>query len=246
MKGIMNAKNWYETIDIGELKTIKNRAMGERHVPINHGECLDFFKNKLSDNNVNVLDEVGMLSNDEKKYLYVVEAKVAGVGEDVTFKLGFINYNNQQKSLTVVAGEQVLICSNEMYTGEMENTKRRHTKNAWNDIGTKFDNGIEYFEKFVETRTIEIGQLKGIQFPETALANMVLKMHRGKIVSNTNIDRIIEEFDNPSYDYGLGGSTAWDFMNAYSHIRKQFTDPISAMQTDKFIDTIVKQELLVA
>ncbi len=223
---VINEKGWTEIVDVDNLRTVNTRPLGRRHVPVNHGEALDIFRNVLSDKDITAKSESGLLSPDDYKYVYVMQVEVAGI-KDYIFNLGFINYNNKQKSMTVIAGETVMVCSNECYTGIIKESRRKHTNNVFEDIRDKFNIGVEYFKRFKEQRYTEINTLKKQEFGDRQVADVVLNMHRKSLMANTNIDRIIKEWDKPTFDYGTGGNTAWDFLNASTYTFKEYVrDPL--------------------
>jgi len=247
MSNVMNAKNWDEITDIANLKTINTPPRGPRHRPVNHGEVLEVFKERMDNGNVRFTNEVGLVSPDKYKFVYLVDVKTGDpdTKRDYTFSLGFINYNNKQKSLTVIAGEKVFVCSNEMFSNQMEDTRRRHTENIFRDISDKFDTGVNYFSDFVETRQQGITTCKNTEFDEKDLGKTILNYHRRSAIGNTCINRIIKEWDEPSYDYGTGGGTVWDFQNSVTHVLKDVTDPLSRMNlqrdTQVYLDEVLKK-----
>lgn len=239
---ILNQKNWDEVTDVATLKGVNTKRLGKRHVPINHGEALDLFKGKLADRNIKINTQNGMLSPDNYKYVYVVGVSTEGLTDgSYGFNLGFVNYNNKQKSLTVIAGEQVMVCSNECFTGQVVSSRRRHTENAMNDINERFDNGFEYFDKFVEQRSGIISTMRKREFGDAQLGEVVLSYHRESMIGNTHINRIIQEYDKPTFDYGTGGGTAWDFLNAVTHVLKGVNDPLARMNLQKDTDTYINE-----
>lgn len=239
---VLNQKNWMEITDIESLREVNTKRLGPRHVPINHGEALDLFKNKLVDRDIKIKQENGMLSPDDYKYVYCVAVDTKGLTDgSYSFNLGFVNYNNKQKSLTVIAGEKVMVCSNECYTGQIQSSRRRHTENAMSDINERFDNGFEYFDRFVEQRSDVINTMKQREFADEQLGQVVLNYHRKSMIGNTHINRIIREYDNPTFDYATGGGTAWDFLNAVTHVLKNVTDPLARMNLQRDTDNYISQ-----
>lgn len=239
---VINEKHWTEITNIESLREVNTKRLGPRHVPINHGDALDLFKNKLADRDIKITSENGMLSPDDYKYVYVVAIDTKGLTDgSYNFNLGFVNHNDKSKSLTIIAGETVMVCSNGTYTGQIASSRRRHTENAIGDIDEKFDNGFEYFDEFVKKRCMEISTLKNTDFTEEDLGKMILNFHRRSQIGNTHIHRIIQEYDKPTFDYQTGGNTFWDFHNAVTHTIKKITNPIDRMRISNDSDRYMKE-----
>lgn len=235
-----NMRAWDKITDIETLKNVPTEPLGPRHVPVNHGVALDVFKNMLSGIKVNFTKEVGMLSPDQLKYVYAVQ--VQAQNDDYAFNLGFINYNNKQRSLTGIAGESVFVCSNECYTGQIEDSKRRHTTNIMDDLADKFNACFAYFADFKERRSADITLMKAKKFGEVELGRVVLDLHRKSRIGNTNIDRIIGEWDNPQFNYGGNTEkTAWGFLNSATHVFKGINDPLQRIELNCDINQYIAE-----
>jgi len=227
MMTVCNEKSWTNVTDIGNLRNIQTESLGPRHSPVNHGDCLDMFQNTLADKNVNFSNGTGLLSQDRLKYVYVCEIKV-DVSPDFTFTMGFCNYNNKRKSLTGLAGEKVFICSNEMYTGQIKEHRRRHTAGIHGEVRGVFENTVEQFNTFVEERGTEINFLKEAKFGDKQLGDTVLNLHRNSYLGSANISRIVKEWDHPRHKE-FEERTAWSFQNAATEVMKGVANPDSRL-----------------
>ena len=233
---VRNDANWVETVDYDRLKGIQTVALGNRHNPVNHGDALDMFKTILDKNGVPILKERGMLSNDGLKYIYV--ADVYSAEDDYVLTNGFMNYNNRAKAFTIIMGERVFVCSNECVSNQLKDLRRRHTINAFDSIREKIQIGVDRFESFSQKRIEEINKMKEIAFTEQMLGKAVLEFHRDGRFSNTDIDRIINEYDNPSYEEFVD-PTAWNFHNACTHVFKRVANPMRRIEFQQTMKTIV-------
>lgn len=224
----LNSASWADTKDLERLRGINTLPLGSRHVPLNHGDVLAKFWEGMKECGMTVATDRGMLSPDTYKYMYVAELANQGMRDkSMTFNIGFINYNNKQRSFRVLAGERVFVCSNEMFSGEVKESKRKHTKNAWEVLREKMSAGFDMFKKFTDARKTEIDRLKALAFPDVSLGAAVLELHRKSGLGNTDIDRIIKEWDAPTFDYGVDKNTAWNFQNACTFVIKEnVSDPL--------------------
>jgi hypothetical protein len=104
---VLNERNWQETTNVETLKNVIAEAMGPRHCPVNHGEALQMFSDRLHNSGLEVSTDRGLLSPDQKKYVYV--ADINDNINDYKFTIGFVNYNNRQKAFSGIAGERVMV-----------------------------------------------------------------------------------------------------------------------------------------
>ena len=240
---VMNEKSWDRTIDNSLLQSIDIKPQGPRHQPINHGFALELFKNKIRDNNLTISKETGLLSPDRMKYVYVSDINSSDIS-DYTFTLGFVNYNNRQKSFTGLAGEKVFICSNECYQGLLVGGKR-HTTNIKDKLEDKITDIINSFLTFRDGRKTEIDGYKKTKFTDQNVANIVLDLIRNSQISNTDLSRIVREWDRPSYD-DFSERTAWSFTNAGTEVFKRLNNPLHKMEIMEDFKKAIKNELVAA
>lgn len=240
---VCNSKNWRPTVDVASLKQVETVPLGTRHVPVNHGDALDLFKNILAENNLPVLNENGMLSQNSLKYVYTADVTDASM-EDLVFTIGFVNFNDKHKSFTGLAGERVFVCSNEMFSSQIREARNRHTMSIISSLRGKMLNLVEYFKRFRDARIHEIEALKVTPWSDQYLAQIVLSFHRNNIIENNSIiDKIVTEYDNPRHEE-FKPRTAWSFQNACTEILKQVEDPCRRFNANirikKEMDTMLK------
>jgi len=242
---VCNAKNWEKMgpAQFAGLKNIKVESLGNHHVPINHGEALELFKNRMETHSFTPTKEVGLLSPDRLKFVYVSE--VQNEGNEYAFNLGFVNYNDRSRALEVISGEKVFVCSNEMYTGIVQESRRRHTTHVWKILEEKFEFGINRFSEFIEARRGQIDMLKEEKFNEPRFAAAILHLHRHSSFGNTDIGRIVTEWDNPSFQYGTHQRSAWNFQNACTYVIKEnIEDPVRRISVCKDVDASIQHALV--
>lgn len=214
---IRNDAKWNVITDEKRLIKINTPSLGSRHLPVNHGKVLNMFRKHLKNR---IENEQGLLSPDNMKYIYHVEISSKIGDKDYKFCLGFINYNNRHKAFTIIAGEKVMVCSNEMFTGELQSLSKRHTPNIEDEIENTIINGIEYSNKFFEKRRLLIDFMKNRKVLEPELGLVVLKLHKNPYTSSTFIDNTIKEFYNPTFKYEGVKNSLWNLQNAFTHINK--------------------------
>jgi len=245
MAHVINEKNWTPIIDMEELNGIHTPSLGNRHTPVNHGTALNLFKTNLEDRGIEISNEKGLLSNGEKdfhmNYIFIADISMPDVS-DYVMNFGFVNFNNRQKSFTLLLGERVMVCSNECFTHQLADLGRRHIgDSAIESITEKIDMGSNRFLDFADTRVQEINRLKEYNFSEELVGKALLDFHRNASdISNSNIGRIVAEYDNPCHDE-FKGRTGWDFLNACTETFKGIDNPVLRMKAQSHVSKTVNE-----
>lgn len=238
MSIVCNAKNWTATTDSKFLQTVVTPSLGSRHVPVNHGDIIDIFRDVLSAKKIETVQERGLLSPDNMKFIFVVDIK--SEASDYSFTLGFVNYNNKAKTFRGFAGEKVFVCSNEMVSNIIQASARRHTTNIFAALNDKVESIIEHYFIFRETRTTEINRLKQLPFTDDHLSKTVLAMHREGFLGNAFIDRVVHEYDAPRHEE-FKPKTVWSFQNACTEIAKEIDNPERKIIATNRINGLIKR-----
>jgi hypothetical protein len=236
---VVNSKRWEETVNLERLHNIETVALGTRHHPINHGDCVEHFNGMLEQNNIKWERPNGLLNIDETRYIYTVNVKVDGI-DGYCFSLGFVNYNDMSKSWTGLAGEYTFVCSNQMFRGEIMEFKRKHTTNVMSELDAKCQGVIENFNEYRERRIIANERMASLEFTDRRLADTVLNMHRGGLFGDSMIDKIVKEYDAPSYPE-FKDRTALNFQNACTHVFKGITNPINRIQQCANVELLLNE-----
>jgi len=234
---ICNDKNWETTTNINRLSSIITEPRGPRHNPVNHGTALELFNERLGNNNIKISKQNGMLSQDLMKYIYTAEVIDESI-PDFAFTLGFINFNNKKKSFTGLFGETVFVCSNEMFRGETIKDNRRHTANIMGKLEGKMDSIIDRFNDFRDKRFVQIEAMKNYELSDRETGELILNMHRNNVMSNTNIARVVQEFDFPTHEE-FKPRTLWSFQNSVTETAKNITDPNRRMNATNRMHNII-------
>jgi hypothetical protein len=233
-----NSKKWTETVSETDL-SVEPVKLGARHCPVKHSEVLNMFKTRLSDNSLTISKERGFLSKDNTKYMYVSDIDITGIA-DYTFTLGFVNFNNERKAFTPLFGERVFVCSNEMITSENKDVRTRHTTNVNDRLGGYIDTSIEHFKQFRDTRIAEIDRYKDVDFTPEKVNSVVYSMVKDRTIASTSfLSNLVTEWENPSYD-DFKPRNAWSFQNAFTHILKIVTNPITKVYVADRVNAIIK------
>ena len=229
-------------IDIDFLKANEHlESHGPRHVPVSHALILEKFRNKCDDMGLMLFNEQGALSRDGERYMYVADV-VPEIGDKDEYHLavGFRSFNDESSVFQMSCGTNVMICANMCMSSVIVPSKRKHQASIFELLDSKIDAGLERFKHDAHDTEENIAFMKSIPYSDDILGKLLIALKRTKKIGNTNIMKILDEVDNPSYN-SKNDNSAWRIMNACTTVTThRMTNPLQAMNSSK----IMHDELL--
>lgn len=215
---------------------------GPRHVPVSHALILDTFREKCESAGLMLFNEQGALSKDGERYMYVADV-VPEIGDkdDYHLAVGFRSFNDKSSCFQMSCGNTVLMCSNFLQTSVIIPSRRKHTASIHDLLGAKIDCGLERFRVDAKQTEENIALMKSVPYTDELLGKLIIALGRTKAIGNTNIMKILDEVDNPSYN-DHKDMTAWRIMNACTSVTThRMANPLQAMNTSKIMhDELMK------
>lgn len=221
-------KDMWENIGVEGLENVVTEPRGSRHVPLKHADCLRRFKENLARNGIVTVKEEGLLSNDLFRYIHVFDVEKSTSDAEYNFRIGFINFNTGNHAWRGVYGTKHDTGAT-FLTSHIPEARRYHTAGILNVVDDKIDSTSDMFKKYIIRRQSEIDYLKTVEIDDDTFARVVLALHRGKTMSNTNIGRVIELWDEPTREEWKA-RTAWTLHNAVAHTMSLIPDPVNRIE----------------
>lgn len=238
---VINEKNWMETTNIDQLRSIEALSQGPRHNPVNHGEMLERFAGRAEDAGIKVASETGLLSPDGKRFMYVADVAHDQAAADYNFTVGFINFNDRSRAFTGIAGQRVMVCSNLCVTGLLTDSATRHSTFVEGRLDGKIDTIFAEYKKLCTSQTAAVDQMKEIQLTDELLGKFILNCTRADFMGAANLRRIIGEVDTPTLN-NKDDNSLWRLHNAATYVlRENVRNPLQVAESSKIInDEILK------
>ena len=248
MNGLLNGAGWREiktNEDFEFLNTIKNESKGNRHVPLQHGEAIRIFNDRLAAANVNIKEQHGLLSPNQQKFIFMTRVGDSNL-PDLDFFLGFLSFNDKSRSLTNLRGTHVFCCSNGVISSESIGKKQKHLSHVNDGAVSVFDSGIEDFWQYRDNRLAMIEREKQIEVDDRMFADIILDMHKSKVFGKDPafIGKVVNEFVAPVPRHEEFGSksTLWGLENAMTEMYKSY-NPISNIKQFEEFERIISPHL---
>ena len=230
-------------IDLDFIKAHEHlESHGPRHVPVSHALILDKFRNICENRGLMLFNEQGALSRDGERYMYVADV-VPEIGNKDEYHLavGFRSFNDESSVFQMSCGNTVMLCANMMMTSVIVPSKRKHQASIFELLDSKIEAGLERFKHDSKETEENIAFMKTIPYTDELLGKLLVALGRTKMIGNTNIMKILDEVDNPSYNDHKDNS-AWRIMNACTTVTThRMANPLQAMNTSKIMhDELMK------
>ena len=244
-KAILLKSNKYfddNAIDIDFLKAHEHlESHGPRHVPVSHALILEKFRNICEKNNLMLFNEQGALSKDGERYMYVAEIMPEVSTEEYALAVGFRSFNDESSVFQMSCGATVTLCSNMLQSSIIVPSKRKHQSSIFELLDSKIEAGLERFRHDSKETEDNIAFMKTVPYSDELLGKLIIALGRTKQIGNTNIMKILDEVDNPSYNDHKDNS-AWRIMNACTTVTThRMMNPLQAMNTSKIMhDELMK------
>lgn len=240
-KGTINGAGWTEMREEEEFKMLRdihNEPQGSKHVPLQHWNGMDMFNDRIAAANIAVKSQIGLLSQNERKFIYMAEVSDTNL-PDLSFMLGFISFNDRSRSVQAIATTMCFVCTNLTFHNLGDDLRQKHLSNVTDGTATIFDAGISKFNEFRDTRMAQINRMKQVEISREMQGNIILDMMHSDVfgkdpifISNTN-----KQFEKPVHDEFLDRSV-WHFQNAATEEMKKISCA-SRVKTDKELDRIL-------
>lgn len=215
---------------------------GTRHIPVSHALVLDTFRDKCESMGLMLFNEQGALSKDGERYMYVAEVipEVCD-NDDYHLAVGFRSFNDESSVFQMSCGTNVMCCANMAMSSVIVPSRKKHTKTIHDMLDSKIECGLERFKHDAKDTEDNIQLLKATPYSDELLGKLIVALGRTKRVGNTNIMKILEEVDNPSYN-DKSDNSAWRIMNACTTVTThRMTNPLLALDTSKLMhDELMK------
>lgn len=241
---LKNRKYFSENaIDLDFIRAHEHlESYGPRHKPVSHALILEKFRDKCGANGLMLFNERGALSKDGNRYMYVADI-VPECGDEADYHLavGFRSFNDETSCFQMSCGTTVMMCSNGLQTSVIVPSRRKHTSAICEMLDSKIEAGLECFRRDAQSTEENISLLKSTKYSDEILGKLIIALGRTKMVGSTNIMKILEEVDNPSFNKHDDGS-AWRIMNACTTVTThRMSNPLRAMLSSKVMhDELMK------
>ena len=240
-------------MNLAQLNMIPTPApKGRFHRPYGFGEYVEDVNHALDRAGMTVLDQEFAVTKDHGSMFGLMEIGAKPLeGELITadewkLMLGLRGSHNQRIGRGLVLGNQVTVCSNLMFTGNVANFSTRQTTNIATRLPGLIYDAVQQIPQMAERqeKVFEIYHDRDLK-PRAGDAALV-EIYRRDGLNPSQLGRAIQEWHEPAFDeHAAEGWNAWRLMNSVTQSLKPTgahvnNDAIAqrSQVTSKFLDEI--------
>ncbi len=213
---ISNAKT--TVADLERVEMVKPEWLGKAWKGIEHKDLVNTLQESFQSR--------GWGFDEPKLSMDKTEARLAGSWNldipdiekmtDQSLSIGFLTANDGSKSLRLVIGTTVFVCTNGMVTGEIL-LKHKHTIHF--DLRAELDTALEVYHHRAERIPKFVNALKQREVSQQEADHILMEAGRLGMMGWKKLGDVSKEFMKPTYSE-LAVPTSWGLYNAFTHIIK--------------------------
>lgn len=137
--------------------------------------------------------------------------------EDQKLAIGFQHSNRCKRSLRLMVGSTVFVCTNGLATGEIVLAKK-HTIGL--DLVEQIDEGLVRYVEAAKLLKVRTDAMKATELTDEQVDHILMEAGRNKLIGWSFLGDVSEEYLHPTYADN-GSKTSWGLYNAFTHILKK-------------------------
>jgi hypothetical protein len=210
------------------------KPMTPTHKPMAHSIMRDYVVEglqRLGKYEV-VREQIGISHKGKRCFgLLELKEKNARMYEDYCLIYAWRNANDMAFKAKVGTGSKVFVCDNMALIAEYE-IGAKHTLNVSSNLTGRLDKLNETLEAQGKLMHSKYARYKNATVEGRIADHLIMEAVRKKALPKTKIDKVDQEWNNPTYHYEGRPWSAWHLFNAFTHVNKglNYADQISRTQ----------------
>lgn len=190
----------------------------DTYKPIGHDWLLNQLEDGVRDMGFAFGAEHHGLSHDGKRYFGLITLRgVIGDNPDYTIQMGVRNSLDKRFGAQVAFGAQVLVCANLCFGGEYM-LGRKHTTHIERDLPQIVAETLKGIPAMAKAQDDRFNAYQEAPLSVRNADHLIMNMLRAGAVNTSRIEKVIKEWDEPSFDHG--DRTVWRAFNAATQALK--------------------------
>jgi hypothetical protein len=202
--------------------------------PISHHVLAQSLIETLSFRHINVVEDDYVVSEDGMKMFGLLQLEATFL--DIRFSIGIRNANDRSMRLGLVAGYNVMVCSNMSFHGEFKPVLAKHSKHF--NLEDALTIGVDRIQKNWKPMQQELEHRRTVDISDNQARLMIYDAFLTNRFPIKLMKPVDKEYFNPSYEE-FKPKTLWSLENAFTHGFKQLR-PIPQYQATAQLGTFMK------
>jgi hypothetical protein len=188
------------------------------YCPVGHDWLIDKVQDEMESIGFKFADETHSLTKEGKRYFGLMQLANGTDHEDFALMMGVRNSMDKSFPAAISFGSHVFVCDNLAFSGEQV-ISRKHTPNIMFDLPGLIKAAVSQTKamQHLQEQRFEFYQRTTIESDRFA-HNLIIEMLRRGAVNTSRVERVVNEWHEPSYDHGE--KTFWRLFNAATEALK--------------------------
>jgi hypothetical protein len=222
-----------------EITAVQVPAATASYYPIPHRQVLDVCAGTLAGAGFEIENQRYALAREGSRFFAALTLK-ARVAEGVSLAVGIVNAHDRQLGMKFLCGSRVWLCDNMAYSSEIV-VNRKHSRFGATRFSGAISTAVGRLKVYQQVETKRIELFKGTTISDDVAQSLILTAYRQKLISYRYLDRVAQEWEQPSFEEFRDGKTAWRLLQAFTTC---LGDRVMSSPTDYALRTIKLQGLL--
>jgi hypothetical protein len=211
------------------------------YTPVPHRQLMHQVMSAFTSNGFDIDRPAHQIHKKKPRFVSTFSVSGGGLPNDkaLDWMVGVMNSYDSSRSVTLLFGARVFVCSNGMIVADHK-LKTRHTLNVWDRIPDLIATSVDAFGETICKAQRRNDQLREIVVDDRRMIDaFAMEVARRGLLPETKAVAYADEIHNPSFDYGVKENTLWNIHNAYTHTAKGMEAGDFArrvIQFDKLLD----------
>ena len=187
------------------------------YFPVGHAQLLDMVEDAVTEIGFRFGVQAHALSHEGQRYFGLIHLLNGADNEQHALVLGLRNSLDKAFAAGAAFGSQVFVCDNLAFHGE-RTFSRKHTTHIIRDLPPLIAKAMSSTKALALEMDHRFEAYQTANLSAKEADHVICNLVRVGAVSASKIEKVIEEWDEPSHDFG--GRTAWRLFNATTEALK--------------------------
>ncbi|MBC2594653.1 DUF932 domain-containing protein [Ruficoccus amylovorans] len=186
--------------------------------PVAHLTVLNTVERALLGRGLAIVNSAYALDKEANRFFALLEIRTARDAGDYSWIVGVRNSHDKSFPAGIVAGTQVLVCSNLAFSGEIK-LARKHTRFILRDLDELADNAVQRLVGRFGEQARRIEAYKQARLRDTRAHDLIIRAVDAGVCSNQHIPKVLDHWRNPEHPC-FRERTLWSLQNAFTEALK--------------------------
>ena len=180
--------------------------------PVGHAELLYTVESALPRHGLTKVSEAHGLTHSGARYFGLIEVSGPRHGAEYVNVLGIRNSHDKRLPVGLVAGNQVLVCSNLAFVGEIK-VIRKHTAFVRRDLSALIDRAMELLLARWHDQDRRIERYKDCGLSDRDAHDLTIRALDRRVICGSQIPGVLAEWREPRHE-AFRPRVVWSWFNS--------------------------------